>query len=87
MKVETIENQDALRTRLIELSQDGQAWVYSVEPFSHQVAFASFKSPSHVPDQYYDLMASDRRIGYKGKLVPFSNATVVREQNKVVSRD
>jgi hypothetical protein len=80
--VETIADEEALQRRLIELSQDGQAWVYSVTPFSHEVTFRCFASPSRVPDHYYDLMAPNRLMGYRGKLVTFTKAAIIREQNR-----
>lgn len=83
---EEIADTGALRQRLIELSADGQCWAYSVMPFSHTTQFVAFASPSRVPDQYVDLMPRNR-LGYKGRLVDFSPAAIVRAQIRGTTAD
>jgi hypothetical protein len=82
---ETIENEQDIANRLIELSADGTAWTYSVLPFSHQVTFVSFQNPSKIPDEYLDL--SRNKIGWKGKIVSFTPGAVHREQNRGLMND
>ena len=84
-----------LEGKLVELSEKhGGAWVFSVTPFTHEVSFRRFSNPSSVPDEYFDLTrskADDRhprgRIGYKGKIVPFTEAAFLREQAKGYTKD
>ena len=86
---ETIENEDALRARLIELSRTkGGAWASSAQPFSHETDFYQAKSPSKIPDWLYWEQQYPRTtpIAYKGKMVPFSVAAVEREQRPGTSR-
>ena len=63
----------------------GGAWVYFVLPFTHTVHFLKFQSPSKVPDSYIETTYN--RIGYKGKIVPFSGAAQIREQNRGYTGD
>jgi len=71
---------------LCELSSKHRgAWVFSILPFSHTVTFLQFKSPSSVPDYFYDL--TKNRIGHKGKIVEFSKAAKQREQKRGHSGD
>lgn len=86
--MEIIENADALKVRLIELSGNGQAWAYHIKPFSHEVTFVAFASPSRVPDWYYDLMyTTDHQMGYRGRLAPFSKAAILREEWRGITGD
>ena len=85
LKVMQIRDQDHLHATLKELSlKEGGAWTFVVMPFSHEVRFRQFKSPSSVPDIYHDQ--SHNRIGYKGEVVPFTNAARIREQNRGLGR-
>lgn len=80
---ETFDRAENMRVRLVELSRDGRAWAYSVVPFSHDVTFAPFASPCRVPDGYREEMVlTDHKIAYNGKLVNFTKAAIVREQNR-----
>ena len=86
--VETILDTATLNKRLVELSkQHGGAWVFSIMPFSHETRFYQYKSPSKVPDHFYDLTRGigaypEGRIGYKGKMVGFTKAAIIREQQR-----
>jgi hypothetical protein len=87
-KVEEIEDTKQLNKRLIELSvKEGGAWSFSIMPFSHEVHFYGADSPSKLPD--YLLTESSGmgnyprgRIGYKGKIQGFTEASYIREQNR-----
>jgi len=74
-----------MQDRLIELSNtEGGAWVADVMPFSKLVRFKKFQSPSRVPDFYHDLTGNT--IAYKGRLVGFTKAAQIREQNRGIGR-
>lgn len=82
---------DILRI-LKELSTTrGGAWVFIVPPFARpddKIKFRRFASPARVPDRFIDLsrfFAEDAVIGWKGRIVPFTPAAVVRERNRGVS--
>ena len=75
---EQIENQIAL----LSIKHKG-AWVYSVKPFTHEVAYTQYKFPSAVPDSCYD--SADGKIGWKGRVIPFTQAARIREQNRGIS--
>jgi hypothetical protein len=91
--VELVKDTEQLHRRLIELSvKEGGAWSFTIMPFSHEVHFFGADSPSKLPDS---LMESTRnwgkypigRIGYKGKLIGFSEKVFIREQNRGIGRD
>lgn len=67
-----------------KLSRDhGGAWVVDIPPFSQvgdDVHYIQFKSPSNVPDSWKDL--TKNRIAYQGKIIPFTKAAQIREQNR-----
>lgn len=75
---------ETLRALLVSLSREhGGAWAYFVLPFSNCVIFQRFAYPSVVPDRLRDGMGmSGWRMGYRGQLVPFTPAAVVREQQR-----
>ena len=78
-----IQNQQGLESMLQELSsKQGGAWVAVRRGFSIRFTFLQFKSPSAVPDSFYDL--SDNQIGYKGEIVGFTRAAVQREHNRAL---
>lgn len=77
----TVASEDDLTSTLIALSQEyNGAWVFSIKPFSHEVTFIRFKSPSKVPDHYLDLTRNT--MAYKGKIREFTKAARSREQNR-----
>ena len=61
----------------------GGAWIYSVLPFTHDVKYRQFPCPSAVPDQYYDT--ADNKIGWRGRIIPFTKAAQIREQNRGIT--
>lgn len=82
--VEQIKNAD-VNARLVELSvKEGGAWVADKIDFSFDVAFIKFASPSKVPDSYIESHDGFYKpvIGYKGKVLAFSDAARFREQNR-----
>ena len=90
MQLSFVVTEDQLHEKLKELSlEHGGAWIYSIMPFqreSEPTKFLRFDSPSKVPDTYIGSSKKDV-IGYKGKLVPFSKAAQIREQNRGYSKD
>ena len=85
-----IRNQGQMEKRLVTLSkQYPGAWVASRVPFSDVVRFFQFQSPSKVPDGFMDSHDPfyDSKIGYEGKLIPFSKAAKLREQNRGIKED
>lgn len=85
-----IQNQGQMERRLIAISKKYPgAWVPSIIPFSTEVHFLQFRSPSKIPDRYMDshIPGVEIKIGYEGKLVPFSKAAKLREQNRGVGGD
>lgn len=84
--IRTVRDSKEITNILKELSiKYGGAWVYFVLPFSHTVHFLKFQSPSKVPDSYIET--THNRIAYKGKIVPFSEAAQIREQNRGYTGD
>jgi len=80
-----IANEEALKETLKELSRaHGGAWVFSVKPFSQQVSFRRFDSPSKVPDSFLDLTGN--LMAHKGQLRGFTSAATAREQNRGLGR-
>jgi hypothetical protein len=72
---------DEVKAKLVELSKNGSAWI-ATQGFG-EVSFKEFSSPCKIPDYYIDLTWKfDRKIGYKGKLIDFAKAAVIREQNR-----
>lgn len=81
-----MEDKPQVLKELKELSlKYGGAWVYDVLPFSHDTKFVQYVSPSKVPDSWYGI--SHNQIGYKGKIVPFTEAAQYREQKRGYSAD
>lgn len=77
---------------VLERSKDGAAWIASVMPFSTEVRFYRFKSPSAVPDYFMDLgiksgFGEKAQIAYNGKWVSFSKSAVIREQKRAYGAD
>ena len=65
--------------------EKGGAWIFEIVPFSHDTYFIHFENPSSVPDYFID--STKNRIGYNGKIVPFSKAAQIREQNRGYTAD
>lgn len=81
-----IKDTQELNKTVKELSKKyGGAWTFTILPFTHTTTFYKFQSPSKVPDEFYDH--SRNRIGYKGKLISFTPAAIIREQNRGITRD
>ena len=84
--IRTVKTSNEITDTLKKLSiKDGGAWAYFVLPFTHTVHFLQFQSPSKVPDHFIET--TQNRIGYKGKIVSFSEAAQIREQNRGYSAD
>jgi len=82
----TLTNSKEVQAKQLELSiKYGGAWTYDVLPFTTTVLFAQFKSPSNVPDSYFDICHN--QIGYKGQIVPFTDAAQYREHQRGYSGD
>jgi len=92
-KTEQITDTNQLHDRLKELSlKEGGAWSFSITPFSHEVVFVRAGVPSGIPDQYLEFTRGcgeypRGRIGHKGKIIGFSEAVWIREQNRGVGGD
>lgn len=86
---ETATTQQQIYNRLIELSiNKGKAWTFSIVPFSHNVNYYQFKNPSSVPDDFIDSHTMiDSNISFKGKLVGFTKAAIIREQQRGYTAD
>jgi len=63
----------------------GGAWVPSIVPFTHTTEFYKYQSPSKVPDYMFDIARN--RIGWKGKIVEFTEAAQIREEQRAYSGD
>lgn len=89
-KVEQIKTIRGMESRqLVLCKQYGGAWIASIMPFSHEVHFLMFDSPSKIPDIYIHSNNPfyDPQIAYRGKLIDFSRATKIREQNRGIGGD
>jgi hypothetical protein len=92
-KVEQIHDTAQLHNRLVELSiKEGGAWTFSIMPFSHEVHFYGAASPSKLPDSFLESTRGHGdyphgRIGYKGKIIVFSEKAYIREQNRGIGGD
>ncbi|MFA5385552.1 MAG: hypothetical protein WC364_13030 [Eubacteriales bacterium] len=73
-----------VETRMCNLSiEHGGAWIACALPFSQpgdEVNFIRYSSPCKVPDEHYDR--THNRIAYKGQIVGFTSAAIIREQNR-----
>lgn len=71
---------------LMTRSISGGAWVASAVPFSPLVKLYRFESPSRVPDHFYDLatrsFGGKPVMGWKGSLRGFTEAAIIRDQNR-----
>ena len=81
----TIKDDAALHNQMIELSKDGHAWISIIRPFSHDVTFMSFETPSRVPDRFYELSRGE--IAWKGRIRGFTKSAIIREQNRGLTSD
>lgn len=78
---------------LVRLSAErGGAWVAVPMPFMQPgdaVEFRQFRSPSKVPDRYIQSCNPFHKplIGYRGRLVDFTEAAKIREQNRGFGHD
>ena len=80
-------NWEAIKLELIARSNDGGAWVAMRKPFSSEVEFRRYQSPSRIPDRIYDLcrpLAEEPPVGYRGGLTGFTPAAKIREQNRAI---
>ena len=70
---------------------EGGAWGWYILPFSHTVRFYKYQSPSKVPFADMDFMRTidheKGAIGWKGQIVPFTLAQIVRDQQRGYGRD
>jgi len=89
---ETIFNVTALIKRLKTLSlKYGGAWTFSRIGFTNKITFIQFKNPSSVPDEYIErtnmflLDYNHGIIGHKGIIKGFTNASIIREDNRTYS--
>ena len=75
---------EQVHQELVRLSNGGGAWVAENEVFSSEYNFRRYTSPSRVPD--YLMESPDPfytpRIGWKGRLVDWTSAAKIREQNR-----
>lgn len=79
--------QEQIYATLAERSKDGKAWVAAIAPFarsSDDITYYSFASPSRVPDHHIEsgTVGYKPMIGWKGKVHGFTNAAMIREQNR-----
>jgi DNA-binding GntR family transcriptional regulator len=83
------QNMDDATTIAKTLShQHGGAWIILVKPFSSPgdpVDFLQFKSPSTVPDHYFDVVHGTMYVD--GKEHTFTHAAIIREQNRGLGAD
>lgn len=78
-----LNSEHELRAELIRHSkQYGGAWVASVLPFGGPATLCKFENPSSVPDSFCEGHGEERGIAWKGKRVAYSNAVIIREQNR-----
>jgi hypothetical protein len=77
---------DKIKAELVKRSATlGGAWIALRMPFSNEVEYIRYASPSRIPDSLYDLcrpLGEEPPVGYKGKLVGFTKAAIIREQNR-----
>ena len=70
---------------------EGGAWGWHILPFSHTCRFFKYASPSRVPFDMMDWMRTNEypqgAIGYKGQIVAFSKAQVIRDQQRGYGKD
>ena len=70
---------------------EGGAWGWHVMPFSHECRFFKYDTPSRVPYSEMDFMRTHEyekgAIGWKGQIVPFSKAQVIRDQQRGYGKD
>lgn len=78
-----LKSTDALKSKLLELSKGGGAYVAHVVFGS--TAIYRYDSPSKIPDHFIER--NPWGIAYNGKFVPFSKAAQIREQNRGYSGD
>lgn len=87
-KIEVRDEAEVMRI-LAERSEDGGAWVAWAIVFSNRVRLYRFANPSSVPDRFVDGMRMwdmrGKQIGWKGRNRGFTEAAVIREQNRGVS--
>ncbi len=84
--VKEIRDTGHLLKTLKDLSlREGGCWAFSILPFSHTTKFYKYSNPSSVPDDLHDITSN--RLGYKGKIVPFTKAARHREQQRGYSGD
>lgn len=58
-------------------------WVASVMPFGGDTLLIGFSSPSKIPDEYLSNTSGlERGYAQSGKLYPFPDSALVREQNR-----
>jgi hypothetical protein len=86
-----VKNINEVYANLLRLSLEGGAWAFSILPFSGTVSFYRYDSPSKVPDWFYDSMRTNEypngAIGWRGGIVPFTKAAVIRDQQRGYGRD
>jgi hypothetical protein len=86
----TVENVETARTtfdqqwKAVSVARPG-AWVYSIAPFTTDVTFFSYDTPSAVPDWFIDF--TNGRIMVGGDIKPFSAAARRREDARAYSKD
>jgi len=70
-------------------NRHGGAWVGDIMPYSMEVHFFMYASPSKVPDSFIESGNPfyDPKIAYKGRLYDFTKAAKIREQNRGVGGD
>ena len=70
---------------------EGGAWGWSIMPFSHTCRFYKYDSPSKVPFAELDFMRTNEyekgAIGWKGQIIPFSKAQIIRDQQRGYTKD
>ena len=77
-----------LEALLLQKSQGGGAWVSTVMPFGGTTTLYRYASPSAVPDWHLsDTSVRERGIAVGGRFVPFSQAKLIKEQNRGMSND
>lgn len=79
-----------VKTELVQRSKAGGAWVAVRRVFSTEWEFRCYQSPCRVPDSMIERCSpwiADAVIGYKGRLVPFTRAARIREQNRAMGCD
>jgi hypothetical protein len=90
--IENITSWEALGNRLCELSRDGGAWTFTTIPFSNSVNIIHASNPSRLPDHASEDCISfampwkSKPVGWKGKLTTFSQAALIRQDNRGQTR-